>query len=184
MDNDFDILQQKWKAANCSANDAAHEGMIDQIRSHRSSKLTREIERTYRVPMIVGLFLPILSVTLVRELHFGLMLCLCYGLFGWIMAGFSYYMIRILRKCDYTQMTVRHAVYAVNSMFKSHVIILIFGWVLCLPLLIWLFAEFAHQDVYVLYGAIAGLIIGLPIGIRREMKIYRHFKALKDLFKD
>lgn len=187
MDNDLDTLRSKWKSAQTSARRSAKEesALLDAVRSKRSKTLNQKIERSYYVPMIVGLLLPAFAVTLLDVFDPSNLLRFVYGAFGLIMSVGCLVMIRGLRACDYSQMTVRQAVNSTRRLFHYHLILLLIGWLLCVPVLALLFKEiYLLGDVYMLWGAIIGLIAGLSIGIPREVRIYRHFKSLRHLFED
>jgi hypothetical protein len=184
MDNDLDILQKKWKAADVSAKHTEQESLaFVKMRAQRGHSLLQKLQRAYRVPLIIGLLLPVFAVTCLDVFEPSVLLRVCYGAFGLIMAAVSWCIIRRLRRCNFSQMTVRQAVDTINSIYWFHLVSLCMGWILCIPILVLIFVETMQKcDVYILYGVIVGIILGLPIGIQRDVKIYRYFKSLRQIF--
>jgi hypothetical protein len=185
MDNDLDKLQKKWKAADSSVEHTRQESFafVDRIRSQRSHSIMQKLQRTYRVPLIVGLLLPVFAMTILDVFEPSLLLRVSYGAFGLLMSFLAWCVISRLRRCDFSQMTVRQAVDAINSIYRLHLASICLGWLLCIPIIALIFVETMRNcDIYVLYGVIVGVVLGLPIGIRRDVKIYRYMKSLKQIF--
>jgi hypothetical protein len=165
MDNDFDLLRNKWKNLECSRSDTPQQNMalIDSVRSQRSHNITKKIERTYRCSMLGGLLLPILSFTLLDSFDASLFLRITYGAFGLLMAILCFFMVKRLRNCNYTLMSMREAIIAINRLLNYHSILLIVGCLFALPLLIFLYYEIDKaNDIYLTLGFFVGLIVGLP----------------------
>jgi uncharacterized membrane protein YkgB len=186
MDNDFDILRNKWKAADCStqSNQNDNDALIDKLRSQRGESLLKKIERTYIISLIIGaIVLPVFSFTLLDVINPSLFMRVSYCSFGVLMAVLSFFMIRRVRKCDYSQMSVSEAVAAAKTLYCYHIVMFVLGCLLGLAVLLMLYYELDKEnDIYFIWGFIAGVAIGLPIGIAKERCTYLHFKNLKHLF--
>jgi hypothetical protein len=80
-------------------------------------------------------------------------------------------------------MSVSEAVAAAKTLYCYHIVMFVLGCLLGLAVLLMLYYELDKEnDIYFIWGFIAGVAIGLPIGIAKERRTYLHFKNLKHLF--
>ncbi len=181
--HDIDYLKQQWSSIKPSASAARNLADISVKELDRARTLTGKVARQYMVTAIGGLLLPPLIVWLAEEMPISLLLIICYSAFGIFCSVTNFYIYRRVRRGDYISLPVVEAAERVAAATRLIGRVRIISTVLMVPVLVMLFVEMAAiGDVYVIYGGIAGAVIGTIIAVFQWRRTNRHLRLLREIF--
>ncbi len=181
--HDIDFLKQQWNSIKPSAGAARTLADISVKGLDRARTLTGKVARQYLVTAIGGLLLPPLIIWLAEEMPISLLLIICYSAFGIFCSVINFYVYRRIKRSEYISLPVVEAAERVAAATRLIGRVRIISTILMVPVLVMFFVEMsAVGDIYVVYGGIAGAVIGTIIAVIQWRRINRHLRLLREIF--
>lgn len=149
-----------------------------QLRAGRCESSRDRLRRHFRVTLIVCVAMIFIYAPVTHSV-FPLWLAVLMECFFAVMGVCSFFLLRKAGQLDFSRQTVSESLDLVYSLKRSHTIVQAFGIALCIPLLVLMFRYFSQVSLPMVYGGIAGLIVGIPIGIvrwRRQLGVLRDMR--------
>ena len=150
-----------------------------QLRLGRCESSRDRLRRHFRTSIIVCAAMVVIYIPVTQSV-FPLWLAVLLECFFAVMGVCSFFLYRKAGQLDFTRQTLAESLELVYSLKRSHTIVQAIGIVLCIPLLALMFRYFAQISMPMLYGGIAGMLVGLPIGImrwRRQLAMLRELRS-------
>lgn len=146
----------------------------ERIKSHQ-----QKLSKNFRIGYI-GLAFPFLAFILHQIIDASLILCILYSLFGLIIGAYDIWFLNFVKNTDYLSISTIEAISHASKIVKYQNRATILGLIASIGILSLLFYEMHEAgDSSVMYGGIAGLIIGAIIGIK--MCVENHLTARRML---
>lgn len=67
----------------------------------------------------------------------------------------------------------------VDGIIRWRLIFKVIGWVTMVPLLVVMFQAFARVDMWLVYGGVCGLVLGLALGLLEDLNMRRHLQSIR-----
>lgn len=175
MDKDFEILKQHWQAL-CETLGRPDSADLNKARSQ--SKV-QKLVRFYRFLFLLGLCWIVLSPLVLTYVGMPIIMGLICSLYFAIMSVMSYMMMCRVEEIDYSTMSVRELLQAIRSAMRLKKMQQISGMCLMVPLMCYMLYSFHMVNIWIFYGGVAGLILGLTIGLCMDYRVRRTFRQLE-----
>lgn len=182
----LDNIKNEWK--NLSVKDEwltdKNRELASKLASERASNYQQKLSRSYRIGF-VGFAFPFLAVTMRHAFDASIMLCVIYSLFGLAVGGYDLWFMHFISKSDYVSMPTVEAMSHASKVVKYQNRATVISILAMIMVLIPLFYEMCKfGDYSIVYGGVAGLIIGLILGIRKCIINHRNAKRMLSELKD
>ena len=137
------------------------------------------IMRHFKVQAVAGLAMPFLVFGM--DFNMPMWLLIVYSVFGIGMALWALVVMLNLRDINFFSLPVSKALQHIIRLRRQIALMRAVGIVVAVFLVLSLGIEiFAKNEPYMFYGFIAGLIVGLPIGICRWITVNRQTRRLEE----
>lgn len=144
-----------------------------KIRSHQD-----KLCRSYRIGYI-GFLFPLLALMMYDEISMSAGVCVFYSLFGVFAGAYNLWFRHYVREADYMSMPVVDAVTRASKVVKYQNWSTVIGIVVSVALLSFMFYEMNRfGNMAVVWGAVAGLVVGGIIGTVRCVRNHRHARQM------
>ena len=181
--HDIDFLKQQWNSIKPSMGAARTLADINVKGLDRARTLTGKVARQYLMTAIFGLLLPPLILLLALEVPVSLLLIICYSTFGIFCSVINFYVYRRIKSSDYVTLPIVEAAECIAVTTRLIGRVRIVSTILMVPVLVMFFMEMAAVgDIYVLYGGIAGIVIGTIIAVIQWRRINHRLRLLREIF--
>lgn len=175
-DNKIDSLRRAWRNMKIETSPADNL----RIRHTTSGGRSALISRFGRMEIVAAVMSVGVPLMIVHRLDMSEWLGVASGLFFLVMLLSMEWIRRSLLQIDPARMTVVEALESVyiseRRIFRHRM----WGWIMAVPLLAWMMAEFYHHNMAMFAGGCAGLAVGLPVGYLCWRRVRRTLSKMKD----
>lgn len=178
---ELEELKNKWQQLSIKVEhlEATNRRLAKELCTRRASGVQHRLSRSYRWMSLWGLVCVLLAPFLFYVIHLPFWMMIIYGLFGIIMGGVYMYFSIYINRCNYILLPMVEAVRHALHIRRLQRQILIFGIVCCLIVLVpFMTLVYRMDDHAAFYGACIGGVIGLGIGIYKEVRFFRMSRQL------
>ncbi len=188
MDENLERLKQKWQklAVDDEQLREANRRLSEKLQQERVTGLQDRLARRVGRDRWMGLFLPFIAPGLNHLINLPVALCIAYAAFGLIMFVLNSLLYNYIKEERLTTMPVVNALERATRIRYNQQRVRAVGFLIGIPLILaMMFYIMEGEDgLYMLYGAIVGLVVGLGIGIPKMLtnhNIARNIiKSLRD----
>lgn len=187
MDENLERLKQQWQKL--AVDDAqlreTNRRLSEKLQRERVTSLQDRLARRVGRDRWVGLLLPLIAPGLHMLINLPVALCVAYAAFGIVMFVLNNLLYVYIKEDRLTTMPVVNALERATRIRYNQQRLRIAGFFMGIPLILALMLYILEgQQIYTLYGAVVGLVIGLGIGIPKMLtnhSIARNIiKSLRD----
>ena len=150
--------------------------LIKRIESGRITSAQQRLVKQYRLFSIVGMMMALVIFVFYKE-WLTLPTRTCATLYFLTAAIMDTYLWTGIRKIDYNTMGVEQVARKAILYKKRHHIFMGILIAMCIPLITTFFFEMGTNE-YIVYGMIAGAVIGVAIGIKTYLNIMSNYRDL------
>lgn len=179
---DIDELKRQWQSMELRVEqlEGDNRRLQSRIIGDRFTGLRGKLLTRYRVMIAVCVISPVWLLLIDDIFEVGTLINICYASFFIITAVCNWRVYSLLRKIDYTSMTVKEVLTATTNMEIMRHRMKRLSWVLAIPLLVMLFYTFyATGNNGLIYGAWVGLALGGIVGTIIDRKTRRIIRSMR-----
>lgn len=187
MTDNLDDLKSIWQSIRVdeSTLEDVNRRLSDRFSTRRVRTLQERLARRIRIIGYSGLALPLFAPVVYHVLDMPMWLAICYALFGIVMSILSILLAAYINRSELAEMPVADALRMAASIKKWMVIDRIVGIFFGIPILGSMFIEVFHSNEEdLIFGFIAGLGVGLAIGLNRSIKDFRMIRNITECLRD
>ena len=172
-------LKNDWKALSLrlSTLEETNRRLAHQLWSDRARNQTQTLARSYRRLAALGFSFPIIGLSFIM-LDCPIWTYVIYVIFGLVAACMDLWLARFMTRTDYLSDTLVDAMRHAVMVIRYQKILTFASWCLMPFLMVPLFISLYHHAESAFYGGIVGLLIGLPLGISKDLKYFRQSRAI------
>ncbi len=183
---DLEEMRQSWRTLETRVNRLEDENMrlMAELKRGRAGEYKHKLQRNFVRLSIVGFIAPLFIICLSRELSFSGAFMVIYSAFCWIMAVCNIYMYYRLSRIDLITMPVK---IAFEESVKFGILrqrIWLGSMIMLIPALVFFIYEFWSIDVSLAIAGIAGGVLGLIIGLKKDNEIKNMIRGMKQTLGD
>ncbi len=179
---DIDEMKRQWQLMELRVEQLEENNrrLQSRIVGDRFTSLRGKLLIRYRVMIVVCVISPVWLLLIDDIFEVGALVNICYASFFAITAVCNWRVFSLLRKLDYTSMTVKEVLMAATNMEIVRHRMKRLSWVLAIPLLVMLFCSFyATGNNGLIYGAWVGLALGGIVGTIIDRKTRRLISSMR-----
>lgn len=178
----IDQLKSQWKNLNPQSGimDGVHDSLLAGHRYKRAATLADKLRRRYLRATVLCLLAPVLMCPVSRFIDMPLPLMIAYPAYFAVMLVFNLILCRRVKKLEPLDCTVKDALIRVTGFAILRRRLESVGIMLAIPLmvyLIWIFKKSGDTGLW--WGAIAGAVIGVGIGLIVDVHTVRIIRQMK-----
>lgn len=187
MTDNLDELKRQWQrlSTRCDNLEEANRALSERLAKSKVTSMQEQLANRINSYAGVGFLLPAMSPLLHSTMHLPWWVCVCYALFGLIMAFLSFRFARFIRGKRLIDLPVSDAIRRAMDIKVRQNRIQLIGVIMAVFLLgsmLWCMPE--PYNEWIIYGFLTGAVIGLSIGIPRAVKNHRLARRLIDSLKE
>lgn len=173
----WDDLKRHWQGINDRR--AGSSSAIPHVSSGMNSHL-QKLMRSYRVLAVLSGAYTLIGPLSMSHFEMPLWSLVYIGAFFIVMFLGSMFILGRLASLDFGRMNTVELLRHVDGIIRWRLIIKVIGWVSMMPLLVVMFHAFVSVGLWVVYGGVCGLVLGLAIGLYQDMNMRRHLKSIRN----
>lgn len=187
MTDNLDELKRQWQKISVSTDSLKETDMrlSDRLKASRIGSNQERLASRISRCSIPGLILPVLAPILHYELALPWWYCILYAAYGIVMTAVGLLFARYIRAVNLALLPVAESVERAIRIRSIQNYIQLAGFMLCFAILFvgaWVLPDYLRVEV--LYGASAGMVIGLAIAIPRLVSNIRLSRQLLDSIRE
>lgn len=179
--NDIESLRKAWHAVEVDRDklEKTNRKLESHLHSERRETIARELVRNYREALIPCFAVILLSPVVYFVLHTPIWMAALYLGYGIVMSAVYLSMMWYVGNFNFYSLPVKEALEKVVKLRMYQRRILLWGFAGLIPVLApLLYFLSLNPNSAVLTGAIVGGLIGLAIGIAKELRFFRNSRRL------
>lgn len=183
---DLEEMRQSWRTLETRVNRLEDENirLMVELKRSRAGEYKRRLQRNFITLSIVGFIAPLFIIGLSNELGFSFAFVAVYSAFCWIMVVCNIYMYYRLSCIDLITMPVK---IAFEESVKFGILrqrIWLGSMIMLTPALVFFIYEFWRIDISLAIAGIAGGVLGLIIGLKKDNEIRNMIRGMKQTLSD
>ncbi len=185
---ELEDLKKGWKKMDEQMDklEAKSEMPVSRITQNRAVSAQQRLKREFQMMTGVCLMAPFWIMMVQRNMEgFPDWMVYMFFVFFLVMAVHKRFLWCKLARMDYKQMTVKEALISTYNLEKYQKWGTLLGISLAVPILLCFIVElYLLHEIYALYGACCGLVIGVFAGLRIRKRIRKEIRAMREALND
>lgn len=182
-DADLSALCSRWQQLGTGHGDNHVAEMLERLQNGDARTAPERLRRYYQRNALLAVFIVLIGFALLFGCGFPLYVALGYVVMGMVIGMLSLQMTQRVADTAYLRLPVVEAAAHIVALKRARVRMRTVGIVLGTIVVGMLFYSLWDMgEEMALYGGILGAIVGLGIGITREIRVTRHFRRWLEAF--